>query len=61
MPGRAQHPSDTMRDHARDVAHIQAMKDMIDRLGTEIADRRLMRAQARRELRRIEARHARVA
>lgn len=51
MPGRAHHPSDDMRHHA----HIVALKESIDRLGKEINDRQQHRAQAKRELRRLEA------
>lgn len=51
MPGRAQHPSDEMRHHA----HIIALKESIDRLGKEINDRQQHRAQAKRELRRLES------
>lgn len=51
MPGRAQHPNDAMRHHA----HIVALRETVDRLGKEINDRQQHRAQAKRELRRLEA------
>jgi hypothetical protein len=61
MCGRVVHPSEVMRhrakevlDHGRDEYHMQSMRDMIIRLENEINDRVQMRAQAKKELRRLE-------
>jgi len=58
-PGRAQHPTEEMLDHGRDVTHMSALRDTVERLRTEISDRRRHLFAARRELHRLEVEAAR--
>lgn len=50
MPGRAQHPTDAMREHG----HVMALRETVERLRSEISDRRRHLFAAQRELRRLE-------
>jgi hypothetical protein len=58
MPGRAQHPTSDMIQHAHGVVHIMGLKNGIDRTMAEIASLQKYLAALRRELRRAERKEA---
>ena len=61
MPGRTQHPSDAMLDHARREQHLADLKVAVERLTSEILDRQRQRATIRRTILQLSRRGARVA
>jgi hypothetical protein len=54
MPGRAQHPTDHGRAHARRTLRIAELRQAIIRLGVNINDDQQHRLVAKRELKKLE-------